>query len=500
MRTKLHIYKYDKNHLWIKIDSGLLEYWQKEAQGVFPNQTTTQKHYVQMAMLCKLLYDGNHSLTYHNTYIVSELFKSITNNYYDILQKHRSIIRTNNQGKSKFKSRFICAYRIEVPNLKQGKMLPYQIKGCNKSKDNKLNRVQELFNAICSSIYENLENNKGAMLCTSLEDVFRRMFIVDNRSYNKLFKQVRSYKTKEKNKYQKELKQLTKPIKFDPKATFEERYSYLYLSKDILNGDIARKYWTVILKYLDRQPAKHNEDEKYMEDGNNLNRYYHTFHQTPKTLREKYLMFNGDNLDEAFDVHQCFYVLMCKLLETNNDIPKEELLGYEKLVRCGDLYETIVNYVKETPYANDKLYSTDARNYIKGEIQRWRNMLPKRVECQKGVVKGIDEFYEKFFPSIRQFILNYKTRKQKKKKNNCKVKQLQCDCIKIETNTMNKVCRRLEEYGIYALTIHDSVYIRVCDKTMLESKGIIVENVFWEELGLLIDTPNTFTPEYLPKE
>jgi hypothetical protein len=127
-------------------------------------------------------------------------------------------------------------------------------------------------------------------------------------------------------------------------------------------------------------------------------------------------------------------------------------------------------------------------------------MLPKRVECQKGVVKGIDEFYEKFFPSIRQFILNYKTRKQKKKKNNCKVKQLQCDCIKIETNTMNKVCRRLEEYGIYALTIHDSVYIRVCDKAMLESKGIIVENVFWEELGLLIDTPNTFTPEYLPKE
>lgn len=93
MRQKLYIYKYDKNHLWIKIDSGLLEYWQKEAQGVFPHQTTTQKHYVQMAMLCKLLYDGNHSLTYHNTYIVSELFKSITNNYYDILQKHRSIIR-----------------------------------------------------------------------------------------------------------------------------------------------------------------------------------------------------------------------------------------------------------------------------------------------------------------------------------------------------------------------------------------------------------------------
>ena len=46
----------------------------------------------------------------------------------------------------------------------------------------------------------------------------------------------------------------------------EERYSYLYLSKDIIKDDIARKYWSTILKYLDRQPAKHKEDEKYMED------------------------------------------------------------------------------------------------------------------------------------------------------------------------------------------------------------------------------------------
>ena len=165
-------------------------------------------------------------------------------------------------------------------------------------------------------------------------------------------------------------------------------------------------------------------------------------------------------------------------------------MEYEKLVRYGDLYETIVEYVKNTQYANDKLFSTDARDYIKGEIQRWRNMLPKRVECQKDVLKGIDEFYKTFFPAIRQFILNYKTRKQKKKKNNCKVKQLQCDCIKIETSIMSKVCNRLERYGVYALSLHDSVCIRICDKMLLNSKGVNVENVFWEELGLLIDTPN----------
>ena len=52
----------------------------------------------------------------------------------------------------------------------------------------------------------------------------------------------------------------------------------------------------------------------------------------------------------------------------------------------------------------------------------------------------------------------------------------------------------------YTLIETDAHNYMWSQKGELESKGIIVENVFWEELGLLIDTPNTFTPEYLPKE
>ena len=118
-------------------------------------------------------------------------------------------------------------------------------------------------------------------------------------------------------------------------------------------------------------------------------------------------------------------------------------------------------------------------------------MLPKRVEGQKGIIEGIDMFYKTYFPTIRDFILNYHTERQQKKKNNCKVKQLQCDCIKIETDIMShKVCKRLEEeYGIYALTLHDGVYIRMCDKKMLDTKGVDIEAIFWQELSLLIDQP-----------
>jgi hypothetical protein len=144
-------------------------------------------------------------------------------------------------------------------------------------------------------------------------------------------------------------------------------------------------------------------------------------------------------------------------------------------------------------YDSSKLWSQEkdvARNYIKKEIQRWRNMLPKRVEKDKGIIKGVDDFYLGF-PTIRNFILNYYTMVQKKKKNRCKVKQLQCDCIMIETKVMShKVCKRLEEYGVYAITLHDGVYIRECDKELLHSINVSVENIFWEELNRLIDQPS----------
>ena len=74
MKQKLYIYKYEKNHLWIKIDSGWLKNWQEEAEYVLPNNSTAQKHYVHMAILVMLLYQGNHSMTYHNTYISSGVY------------------------------------------------------------------------------------------------------------------------------------------------------------------------------------------------------------------------------------------------------------------------------------------------------------------------------------------------------------------------------------------------------------------------------------------
>ena len=503
MREKLWIYKFNKvarnktqsqTHLWVKIDSELLDYWQREALEVIPDNSTAQKHYVQMSIVAMLLYQGNHSITYQNTYISSELFQSITNNYCEILEEHKSIIRTNKKGKPRYKNRFICGYRVEEPRIKQGKMISYQISGKSK-----------LFETFCDSIFENLESKNGAMLCYKLEEVVGNMFNVSKRDFGSICKSIKDYKNKEQANNLIKLKELTKPIKFNINVTFEERYSYLYFSKELLEQNIMNKHMQTILSYLHQSPASHNLIDRYFDKEFNQNRYYHPFHRTPKYLRE-YVMFNGDKLVEAFDVKQCFYVLMCKLLETSDSIDNEELTKYEKLVRYGDLYTTIVNHIKDRvveennkgngewiTYDSSKLWSQEkdvARNYIKKEIQRWRNMLPKRVEKDKGIIKGVDDFYLGF-PTIRNFVLNYYTMVQKKKKNRCKVKQLQCDCIMIETKVMShKVCKRLEEYGVYAITLHDGVYIRECDKELLHSINVSVENIFWEELNLLIDKPS----------
>ena len=50
-------------------------------------------------------------------------------------------------------------------------------------------------------------------------------------------------------------------------------------------------------------------------------------------------------------------------------------------------------------------------------------------------------------------------------------------------------CERLEQYGVYAITLHDGVYIRNCDKEMLDSIGVNIETIFWQELNLFIDQP-----------
>lgn len=484
MKQKLYIYKYEKNHLWIKIDSGWLKNWQEEAEYVLPNNSTAQKHYVHMAILVMLLYQGNHSMTYHNTYITSGVYKAITNKYNDVLAKHRSVVRTNNNGKPKYENRHICGYTIEEPMTKQDKIVTYTISGTGK-----------LFESFCLSVIETLESENGTMLCSTLEDVVRNIFEVKStKKLKDICEDILQCKNNKQKHYKQQLEELTTPIDFNPNSTFEERYSYLYWDKKILKLSIKNKHLSTVLSYLKHQSASHKEEERYLnEEDYNENRYYHAFHRTPKGLRES-VMLNGDRLVEAFDVHQCFYVLMCKLLEKCNDIDYDELMKYEILVGYGDLYTTILRYLRTEPeYANNKMLSLDtktARNYIKEEIQRWRNMLPKRVEGQKGIIEGIDMFYKTYFPTIRDFILNYHTERQQKKKNNCKVKQLQCDCIKIETEIMShRVCERLEQYGVYAITLHDGVYIRNCDKEMLDSIGVNIETIFWQELNLFIDQP-----------
>lgn len=211
-------------------------------------------------------------------------------------------------------------------------------------------------------------------------------------------------------------------------------------------------------------------------------RWYHSFHNLPKKYRQ-YLCYNDEPLEEAMDVHNCFYVLMGKLFETFPEIEKEELESYKSLVRSGKFYEDVMEFL-----------GIKSRDYIKERLQGYRN---DYASGMKNDYADIDSYFQVKFPSIRQCLMNYPRKHHKTKKKT--VKTLQVDAGYIESYLMGLVVKRLKEnFDVTPFPLHDAIYLNRLDVEIIDSRikqpNIInrdtsaseyIEGMFWEEYDKL---------------
>ena len=240
-------------------------------------------------------------------------------------------------------------------------------------------------------------------------------------------------------------------------SPFEERYRYL-------------EYQDSKGRMYDSIPAKHETADS---------RYFHWLHSMPSKNR-KYVYFNGSPLVENFDVTGCFYTLIARLMMNQGNIPVDEMDRYRDLVKNGDIYNSIKDWIKREinyPYSRDQ---------VKKMLQSWRNTLSTRMkasESRDSLFRDITKWWDANYPHIGNAIINYPTYRNKEKK---KTKRLQLDCCSLETRYISgAVCSELaEKYKVAAFTVHDAVYVTESDKEKLDNLGVKIEDIFWKVIGI----------------
>lgn len=260
-------------------------------------------------------------------------------------------------------------------------------------------------------------------------------------------------------------------------------------------------------------------------------RLYHPFHGLKREYR-KYVCYNGSPLIEAMDVHNCFYTLLLKLLEsflenrqrecftypkillcgTMLKIPKKEFDNYAKIVRNGTFYEDVLekayNYSSRQKeiilltyngeYVFDFLGEVDipSRDDVKIELQSYRNIISDQVA--RYLHLEIDEYMINSFPCIRYFLFHYPTFDKKVtkkgKKKNKRVKRLQRDVCHLETYLMSKVCFELKSLGVTPFSLHDGIFVseeemeklrKIWNEDSIKNVQQHIENIFWKHFDEL---------------
>lgn len=187
------------------------------------------------------------------------------------------------------------------------------------------------------------------------------------------------------------------------------------------------------------------------------NRIYHAFHRVPREYR-KYFNYHGSPLVEAFDVHNCFFVLMCFIFKKYN-IPRNEYKLYRDLVVSGKFYEEIVKaehnaMTAPVDFSLIGLFHYE-RDQVKEKLQIFRNEYP--IEYNKSYYRGkfdvIRNWYEANFPTIKSIMDHYDVNPVTNSK------RLQEDIEKIETDVMSHITKELHDLGYDVFQLHDAVYV-----------------------------------------
>lgn len=192
-------------------------------------------------------------------------------------------------------------------------------------------------------------------------------------------------------------------------------------------------------------------------------RFYHVFHNLSKQFREKVLQLDGENIKEIFDISGSDLHMLAKHLE-NEDIPTNELAKFQNAVK--DDFRKLFGIRKRDGKCK-KFVKTAFKVYLNSKKSAYSTFR------YNSIYHKIDDYFETFFPHIREYIINHDTIWQ--------------TAMNEEFEIMsNRLVNKLKKDGIKALTCHDSIYVKISDSNKLKN----IEDLFYDELDFITDRMN----------
>lgn len=228
-------------------------------------------------------------------------------------------------------------------------------------------------------------------------------------------------------------------------------------------------------------------------------RIYHAFHQIPKNFREAGFLLYGEHLKEAFDVTGADLHFICKIMEKDpqfNEIlhPEwyDELIRFEEAVkidfrrgfgivkktgkclsRTKMAFKLLFNFKCQWKPESDDLDEVIQKAYKQKDSDRPLRAF-QRCFPKSAMMQSVCQFMRSRFPRI--FLWLSANRSGLWQKMN-----------KIEFSLMsNKMCAKLWELGIDALTVHDAIYLRESDV----KRAPDLTKLFYECIDLKCDEEN----------
>lgn len=233
-------------------------------------------------------------------------------------------------------------------------------------------------------------------------------------------------------------------------------------------------------------------------------RFYHHLHLMAKDQRA-FVTWDGEPIVEAWDAHSAFFIVLGFYLkkikqydsEDEKRIMTDEADGLMEMAMDNELYARI------QIFHNKRAKTAISRDTIKEWVQAYRNQQYKNLFNKNGErtkhprakkYRYIDEFFMKFFPNIRLFLLNYPRRmglttvkvdtgKHHFTLNKLKpISNVQRDVMPYEFQLISLgLCSDLySKYGIKAVTVHDAIYMKKSDA----EKEIDIDELLSRRLGV----------------
>jgi len=245
-------------------------------------------------------------------------------------------------------------------------------------------------------------------------------------------------------------------------------------------------------------------------------RYYHYFHTMPREERLSTVMWDGEHVVEVWDAHSAFFIVMGYYLKNfkEYETEKERLIFTKeadmmmKLAVNDRLYSSIQKYHNEHAQYPVTFITRDG---MKKQVQKYISKSYSRLFNKNGErtkyidaqwCRYIDEYFQRNFPTIRQWILNYPRHKETKdvvdvngvthKNQTVNVSEIHHDVMPYEFKLISMgLCKDLYKlYRVKSVTVHDAIYMKASDADTISSSTI--DDLLTERLGISDKAPRSY--------